>query len=137
MTGPRYYRLRADHSVEPFPVRSDADLIAWSTEVFGGDRFGDRCVASTEVAPGVSVSTVFLGLDRSFGRTGPPLVFETMAFDADRRYQWRWSTWDEAVVGHEAALAMLRARLMARNAPSRDPMLPGRIKIRNADKRKP
>jgi hypothetical protein len=127
---PRYYRLKPDHSVELVDVRDNAALLAWATDVWGdGNR---RRVALTVVAPGVSVSTVFLGLDHNFGG-GRPLLFETMVFDdyADGD-AWRWSTWDEAAVGHEAAVAMLRARLAAR-----EPMLPGRVKIRNADKRKP
>lgn len=37
-------------------------------------------VAFTEIAEGCEVSTVFIGLDHRFSDTGPPLVFETMAF---------------------------------------------------------
>lgn len=50
----------------------------------------------------VRVSTVFLGLDHSFG-FGPPLLFETMVFGKN---EWiekdceRYSTWLEAEAGH-------------------------------------
>lgn len=63
------------------------------------------------------VSTVFMGVDHSFGG-GPPLIFETMIFDTSRKkplgnnrmslgkevYCDRYSTWDEALVGHQKAV---------------------------------
>jgi hypothetical protein len=57
---------------------------------------------------GVRVSTVFLGIDHNFGLEGPPIVFETMVFiddaEDDERGndygQWRYSTYDEALLGH-------------------------------------
>lgn len=52
----------------------------------------------------VRISTVFLGLDHSFGE-GEPLLFETMIFGGEHDdYQDRYSTWDEAVAGHERAV---------------------------------
>lgn len=62
----------------------------------------DRRVAKTPLWWGGYVSTVFLGLDNSFGG-GPPLIFETMVFynrsfsniDLDR-----YSTEAEAIKGH-------------------------------------
>jgi hypothetical protein len=51
----------------------------------------------------VYVSTVFLGLDHSFGE-GPPQLFETMIFGGEHdEYQERYSTWDEAEAGHKKA----------------------------------
>jgi hypothetical protein len=56
------------------------------------------------------ISTVFLGLDHSWG-IGPPLLFETMVFDlhgesgAESDIDGscdRYSTWDEAEAGHAA-----------------------------------
>jgi hypothetical protein len=49
----------------------------------------------------VVVSTVFLGLDHSFGE-GPPLLFETMVFVNDMSGRWmdRCSTWAEAERQH-------------------------------------
>lgn len=74
------------------------DIIEW------GKWFekAERHVAKTE-AGDVKVSTVFLGLDHSFGE-GPPLLFETMIFGGDHDEEmWRYSTWDEAEQGHESA----------------------------------
>ena len=64
--GVRYYRR--DGSA----FESD-DPIAWATEYESVDRH----VADDRVGE-VRVSTVWLGLDHSFGFGGPPLIFETM-----------------------------------------------------------
>lgn len=56
-----------------------------------------------------TVSTVFLGLDHSWGRDSP-LLFETMLFTDDNRdsSMWRYSSWDEALAGHAAVVAAVR-----------------------------
>lgn len=61
----------------------------------------NRRVALTEV-PGGEVSTVFLGLDHSWGE-GPPLLFETMPYVNGawkEEHMRRYSTYSEALVGH-------------------------------------
>jgi len=56
----------------------------------------------------ITISTVFLGLDYSFGE-GPPLLFETMIFGGEHdQYQKRYVTWDEAEEGHKKAVAMVK-----------------------------
>jgi hypothetical protein len=63
----------------------------------------DRRVAETTLPDGTWISTVWLGLDHSFG-SGPPLIFETMVFPSqdDMRDQDcdRYSTEAEALDGH-------------------------------------
>jgi hypothetical protein len=86
---PRYYVLDGH---EP----REAKLLEW------GRWFEDirnRRVAETALGP-VRVSTIFIGLDHSFG-DGPPVLFETMIFGGDRDgEQWRYCTWAEAELGH-------------------------------------
>lgn len=68
-------------------------------------------VAFDEVAPGVEVSTVWLGYDHAFGIEGDlPIIFETMVFrDGDGYECWRYSTEADAIRGHADAVAeMLR-----------------------------
>ena len=49
------------------------------------------------------ISTVFLGLDHSWG-DGPPLLFETMIFGGKHDgYKTRCSTWAEALEMHKKA----------------------------------
>ena len=68
----------------------------------------DRHVAQTVLRSGVRVSTVFLGLDHSFGG-GTPALFETMIFGGrHNEYQERYATWEEAEEGHEQAVKLAR-----------------------------
>jgi hypothetical protein len=72
--------------------------------------FGDdetKRVAADDIGD-VTVSTVWLGLDHSFG-DGPPLIFETMVFGGDYD-EWceRYATEAAAVTGHARIVAALR-----------------------------
>jgi hypothetical protein len=66
-------------------------------------NFPERQVASTDW-DGVRVSTVFLGLDHSWGQ-GDPVLWETMIFGgpADGE-QWRYRSLEAARAGHEKAV---------------------------------
>ena len=67
----------------------------------------NRTVASDFIGD-VRVSTVFLGLDHSWGN-GPPLIFETMIFGGPHdQYQERYTTWEQAEAGHAKALAIVK-----------------------------
>jgi hypothetical protein len=80
------------------------DLIEWARWFETAERY----VAQDEPVPGVEVSTVFLGFDRSFGRA-TPLLFETMVFGGPLdQEQERYSTWEEAEQGHQAMLQKVR-----------------------------
>lgn len=70
-------------------------------------------VAWTPIADGIEVSTVFLGLNHRYRPDGPPLLFETMVFgvDDDADVMWRWSTWDQALAGHDQVVAAVRAEV--------------------------
>lgn len=71
-----------------------------------------RRVAIDEVA-GREISTVFLGLDHSFGAEGLPVLFETIVFkpgtSADEE-MYRYCTWEEAEAGHREVCAALRTK---------------------------
>ena len=99
------YVLDADRN--PVPCK---DVAAWS--LFFADFDRHRRVAFDEIAPGVTVSTVFLGIDHGWG-SGRPVLFETMVFDdyEEGQHQWRCCTWDEAEAQHEEVVAMVRARI--------------------------
>lgn len=64
-------------------------------------------IALTQFDDGSTVSTVWLGIDHSFGGNSAPIIFETMIFsaapDADELC-WRYSTEEEALEGHERAV---------------------------------
>jgi hypothetical protein len=86
-----HYRLEGRTVVE------EPDLYVWARWF----EEGVRRVALTQVREKQAVSTVFLGLDHSFG-TGPPLLFESMVVGGPAEgLQARYSTWDEAQAGHD------------------------------------
>lgn len=89
----------------PVPCR---DLLEWGFWL----ETADRHVARTNVGC-LWVSTVFLGLDHSFG-SGEPLLFETIVFNGDEvESQDRCSTWDEAERHHAEAVAEAERRMAA------------------------
>ncbi len=66
----------------------------------------DRTVKKTELPDG-SISTVFLGINHAFGG-GEPILFETMIFGGEHDgFQARYSTWEEAEVGHQKAIELI------------------------------
>lgn len=91
-----YYRLVGKTAVP-------CSLLEWGIMF---EKASERTVAKTTFGD-VTVSTVFLGIDHSFG-DGPPLLFETMIFggefDDDLR---RYETWSEAEQGHQEMCAMV------------------------------
>lgn len=66
----------------------EPDLMTWADWMERGD---------------VSVSTLFLGLDHSFGG-GPPVLWETMIFGGEHdQYQERYTSREDAIAGHRVA----------------------------------
>lgn len=91
------YVLEADGS-----IRQEPDLLAWAKWY----ETAERQIARDELANGVLVSTVFLGLDHAYHST-PPILFETMIFGGEHdQFQDRYVTRDEAIEGHAKAVAM-------------------------------
>lgn len=69
----------------------------------------DRIVKETQIDTDEKVSTVFLGINLQPG-DDPPLLFETMVFKSKfDGEQYRYSTWDEAVEGHNRVVKMVMA----------------------------
>ena len=90
MTIGRHYLLIC-HDPVPEP-----DFNKWAISLGNTDRR-----VKLTVQGDVKVSTVFLGVDHSVGG-GPPVLFETMVFRAgDSVDCQRYSTWDEAEIGHD------------------------------------
>ena len=96
----------------------EPDVLKWAAWF----EKADRRVAFTPLL-GYEVSTVFLGLNHSWG-DGPPLLFETMVFksevDSDGRRDTadefdmdRYATLEEAMQGHDRIVAQVRARIPA------------------------
>lgn len=79
-----------------------------SREEFGKFMASDARIVAKTAIDGVMISTVFLGLDQSFGQCDPPLLFETMVFGGRHdQYQDRCSTWSEAETMHNHVVKMV------------------------------
>lgn len=74
-----------------------------------GRLFEEHRPVAEETVGRYRVSTVWLGIDHSFG-SGPPLIFETMVFRNTYNdvYCNRYSTEQEAIEGHAHVVAHLR-----------------------------
>lgn len=60
----------------------------------------------------VSISTVWLGIDHSWTKAGPPIIFETMVFGgALDQEQWRYSTVKAAQIGHDHVVKLVMTEL--------------------------
>jgi hypothetical protein len=88
------------------------DLLVWGHWFETADRQVALWKSPDE---SVTVSTVFLGLDHSFTRGGPPVLWETMVFGGplDGR-QSRYTSKVSALVGHARMQAEAMARLATR-----------------------
>jgi hypothetical protein len=96
------------------PVRCD-DILAYDL----WRETADRTVGSDDIFPEgpggakIRVTTIFLTLDYQWQPDGPPLLFETTVHD-QTSYQWlyayarKYSTWEEAELGHREVCAEVR-----------------------------
>jgi hypothetical protein len=108
------YILDDDGNVVPC-----CNLMEWAEWFEASYKNGKRRVGSTQRGD-IRVSTVFLGLDHSFGG-GPPLVFETMIFGGEHdEFMDRCFTWDEAVAMHREACKMAFGENYAEEAEPED-----------------
>ena len=79
------------------------------------EAFKDNRVALDEI-DGVRISTVWLGLNHRFG-PGAPLIFESMVFGGSMdEEQRRYSTEAEAIAGHAALVAEVKAAMAKESA---------------------
>jgi len=98
LTLPRYY----DRDGSPMPTSKWTWLFSYFEEY--------RLVEQTEIGQ-LLVSTVWLGIDHSFGYGDEPIIFETMVFglsDEWDEYMQRYSTEEEAKRGHEQVVTAIR-----------------------------
>ncbi len=85
-------------------------LMTWA-KWFENPKSPGRITEQTMIGD-VKVSTVFLGLDHSFGRGAKPLLWETMIFSkkhkAFRDYQVRYFSLKDAKAGHKDAVKFVK-----------------------------
>ena len=112
-----HWYLNEEGEAQPWP--DDDDLLGWAFWLEKADRkicrdqsFGDDGF--------VTVSTVFLGLNHSFGE-GSPVLFETMIFGGEHNdLQTRYHTRAEAEQGHEDIVNMLQSYYSTNKKPQKN-----------------
>jgi hypothetical protein len=78
---------------KPIPANN---LKEWGEWVATADR-----KVALDVVNEAKISTVFLSLNHAFTDNDPPLLFETMVFGGEFDQETeRYSTWEEAEIGH-------------------------------------
>jgi transcriptional regulator len=95
---PLYYTLK-NKKVVPCD-----DAIEWAKSLTK-----TKIIVKQETINGDYISTVFLGIDHGWGEE--LLVFETMIFSEHEEiseYQKRYSTWEQAEVGHKEAVDLVK-----------------------------
>lgn len=90
--------------------RNCPDLAEWAWFM----ETTDRSVARVELAPGVFVSTVFLGLNYTWlGSGGLPQLFESLVMGGEHGDErLRCSTWAEAEAQHDGLVRLVRRDLL-------------------------
>lgn len=82
----------------------ELDLVTWAMWFELDERRVLRQQRWTrEDGTSILVSTVFLGVDHNFALTGPPVLWETMAFiehEPGEEGQMRYTSMAEAIIGH-------------------------------------
>jgi hypothetical protein len=98
---PRYFSYDPrTHEVTPIVCENhDDEVLVWGKEFGDFDR---RRIATTDMPDGGRVSTIFLGLDHSYGLGEQRELFETMYFtpDGSGEDMDRYATYDDAIEGH-------------------------------------
>lgn len=98
MTRHQHGRYVLDADGQP---QLEPDLLAWARWLETADRRVCQDYDEGDATKRVRVSTVFLGLDYSFGE-GPPLLWETMVFGGPLNGRMaRYSSVDDAFAGHQ------------------------------------
>jgi hypothetical protein len=101
----KFYILDAEGHPQPVP-----DVEAWA--MWRAEH--DTRIALTTVG-NITISTVFLGIDHNWSNHGPAVLFETMVFGGEHdQKQCRYSTRDYALIGHDKAVALVRAAIVAK-----------------------
>jgi hypothetical protein len=95
-----FYYLNDDHTTRP------CDVVEWAEQLTHMMITNNKNLKEDTVN-GKWISTIWLGIDHNY-LGGLPLIFETMVFnDGDLHldeYCDRYSTWDEAIEGHQKAI---------------------------------
>lgn len=99
-----------DENKKPVKCNDHIERHKWIQSLPEDQRTGIGCIVDKWHGDGVSVSTVFLGLDHGW-RSEVPVVFETMIFGGERDEDCeRYATWEDAKAGHAKIVEEVKAQ---------------------------
>lgn len=93
-----------------YVLDADNHVVEATLEEWGNFLESDaKVIGYTEITSACRVSTVFIGIDHRVWGKGPPVLFETMIFGGPLdESQWRYTSYDDAMTGHQMAVAKAR-----------------------------
>ena len=95
----KWYTL--DENNKPIVATSIIEAATWL------DKNPERKAVKQEHIDDVFISTVFLGLDHAWD-SDVPVLWETMIFGGEHdQYQDRYTSYEDALEGHEKALTLI------------------------------
>jgi len=101
-----YYILNENN--EPVPEKDFRKWSAWFHNIDNRRVARDK-IKHEAFGVEIEISTVFLGLDHSYSRTGDPVLFETIIFNGEENVSMdRYCTWKEAEKGHQEMVSIAR-----------------------------
>lgn len=95
----------------------EEDLLVWAQWIEENQAKTKSIVKQTDISES-KVSTVFLGLDHSFGGETGPMIYETRVFGGSLADEMeRYSTSEEALQGHDKMCERVRAESAQEETP--------------------
>jgi hypothetical protein len=89
---------------QPVNCKNDDGWFVWFLDM------NNRRIALDQIGD-VSISTVFCGIDHSYGTAPQPIVFETMISGGEHDgRQSRSASWEEAEAAHAEAMMLVRGQ---------------------------
>lgn len=103
--------ILAEDGITPIPAPDVVKFYEWFDDI--NNRFVRRQTVHKHL-----ISTIFIGIDHSFGR-GDPELWETMVFPSnsvENVYCDRYSSYKDAIIGHKKAVAWVKENIKEDNA---------------------
>lgn len=117
MSNEIHHHWYLDDDGEAQPWEPDSDFLGWAAWLETAERHVGETFLENRT---IRVSTVFLGLNHSFGGE-VPILFETMIFGGEHdELQARYSTRAEAEQGHEDVVNLLQSYYATNKRPEKN-----------------
>lgn len=98
-----------DPGMDTWILRNKRPVRCWDMKTWAKFMGTEKAMVVKTIDGEITISTVFLGINHNFSKTGKPVLFETMIFGGEHDQEcWRYKTWAEAEEGHKKAVNLVR-----------------------------